>query len=501
MIVLYIPRLAILASLGLAAINLQSQTFNTVHYNEASGFAVGHSVRENADGFLVFGHQTQLDTTTQDCTVSKFDESGHLVSENFLNWPRYEFYGLADPISTISASSGFIAGIATFLGPFPTATAYAARFDYNGDTTWTKPLLTDSIITMRKAVYSNDKFYFCGLRASGVLIPNSTYVIQTDTLGNIENTTLYGAIEPYNMDVDETGNRLICGVRNNQGYLLKTDTVGAGIWNQFQPKPRGLWYNVKHMSGNRILCMGGWTDSHFPLADTTTMYLSMYDGNGNMLWDFVGLKNKGGTNWAYFTDGYQDTDSTFIVTGAIQQLYWNRAVIYRFTLDGEVIWRRDYAHFANFASIYPEIPRDIEPTSDGGMVFTGDTWNADTVPPLSDVNMWLVKLDSMGCLVPGCQFVGINDITYGLQAALKVWPNPTAGLAKLSLSLPAGMKINGQLLLQVFDSHGTLVMNENIGLQHEQVFEIDLSNRARGLYSAHISDRSRILTGAKLILE
>jgi hypothetical protein len=115
--------------------------------------------------------------------------------------------------------------------------------------------------------------------------------------------------------------------------------------------------------------------------------------------------------------------------------------------------------------------------------------------------MWLVKLDSMGCLVPGCQFVGINDITYGLQAALKVWPNPTAGLAKLSLTLPAGMKINGQLLLQVFDSHGTLVIIENIGMQHEQVFEIDLSNRARGLYSAHISDRSKILTGAKLILE
>jgi hypothetical protein len=251
--------------------------------------------------------------------------------------------------------------------------------------------------------------------------------------------------------------------------------------------------------------MGQWQTYILPPPDQpydNTMYLVMYDDNGNFQWQYSGLKCKPTTNtWAAFTDGYQDSDSTFIVCGAIQQVYWNRAVIYRFTANGDSLWRRDYAHFANLANIYPEIPWDIEPTSDGGMVLTGETWNRDTIPPISDVNMWLLKLDSMGCLVPGCQYVGINEIAYGLEHALRVWPNPSSGRINLALDLPEGLPLEGHLLLQVFDARGRLVVRRDLGDQLARTITLDLTGQPSGLYTAHISDAQRILNGAKIILE
>jgi len=497
-------RLALGASLFFAALGMrgQSNTFDVVHYNVSSGFATGHSVRETPNGYLVFGVQTQLDTTRQDCSVSRFDVEGGFSSEYYLSHSRFESFGNdSDPISTVPWSIGFIGGWGTYLGAEPLDTVWAVRFNSVGDTLWTKPLLIDTIVYARKALAKGGKFYFTGLEASGVLLGNSAYVIRTDTSANIELTHLSGDLDPNSMDVDSSGNMYVAGTRNYKGYMIKVDSAGNQEWQRFQPKPQGNWYGVKHLFGDKLLCMGSWYVHPLPFPDTTWMYLSMYDEGGNLQWQYQGLKGKAGyQNAAMFTDGYQDSDSTFIVCGAIQQLYWNRAVIYRFTDGGTPLWRRDYAHFSNLTTNYPQIPWDIEPTSDGGMVLTGEAWDHDTVPPLSDVNMWLLKLDSMGCLVPGCQYVGINEVAYGLEHALKVWPNPSDGRVNLALDLPEGLPLEGNLLLQVFDAGGRQVVRKNIGSQLAQTIALDLSGQPPGLYSAHISDARRILTGAKMII-
>ena len=113
----------------------------------------------------------------------------------------------------------------------------------------------------------------------------------------------------------------------------------------------------------------------------------------------------------------------------------------------------------------------------------------------------MLKLDSMGCLVPGCQYVGINEIAFGLEHALRVWPNPSNGHINLALDLPEGLPLEGPLLLQVFDARGRLMMRKDLGGNLAQTIQLDLADQPAGLYSAHISDARRILTGAKIILE
>ena len=57
------------------------------------------------------------------------------------------------------------------------------------------------------------------------------------------------------------------------------------------------------------------------------------------------------------------------------------------------------------------------------------------------------------------------------------------------------------LTLQVFDAQGRLVERRNLGRQLEQTVALDLSAQPAGLYSAHISDGKRILTGVRLVVE
>ncbi len=505
-----LKRLAMVASLSLGLMHVSAQTtFDIAHYNISSGFATGYSVREVQNGYIVFGSQTELDTVNQDCSVTTFNEAGAFIGEYYLHRPRFEGFGSPDPIGTI-AVGGFLGAETTFMGGEAVDTVFAVRFNAVGDTLWTKPILSDTFAYASKAVAKDGHFYFVGLEASGVLLGNHAYVMRTDTLANMELFHMNATLDlPMTMDVDDQGNMYLGGksgeIGNGKGYLLKIDSMGNELWDAYLPKPKGIWFGVKHVFANKLLCMGQWQTYILPPPGQpydNTMYLVMYDDNGNFQWQYSGLKCKPTTNtWAAFTDGYQDGDSTFIVCGAIQQEYWNRAVIYRFTADGDSLWRRDYAHFANLANIYPEIPWDIEPTSDGGMVLTGETWNRDTIPPLSDVNMWLLKLDSMGCLVPGCQYVGINEIAYGLEHALRVWPNPSSGRINLALDLPEGLPLEGHLLLQVFDAWGRLVVRRDLGDQLARTITLDLTGQPAGLYSAHISDAQRILTGTKIILE
>lgn len=500
-----LKRLAIGASLSLGGVQASAQTtFNIAHYNVSSGFAVGRSVRETPNGYIVFGIQTELDTVNQDCSVSSFNHSGVFVGEQYMHRSRFENYGVTDPIGNVP-SGGYIGAQSTFSAGIPEDTVIAVRFNSQGDTLWSKPILSDTIAFVRKVVAKGGQFYFTGLKASGVLFGNHGFVIRTDSMADVELLHLNPGIDPYSLDVDDQGDMYIAssgGILS--GSILKIDSSGNEMWQVYQPKPKGNWWGVKHVFGNKLLCMGQWIDFHAGWEpDTNRMYLCMYDDDGAFQWDFEGLKDNGSGNWATFTDGYQDSDSTFIVCGAIQQLAWNRAVIYRFTADGDSLWRRDYAHFANLANstAFPEIPWDIEPTSDGGMVLTGETWNGDTIPPYSDQNLWLLKLDAQGCLVPGCQYVGINDIAYGLEYALRTWPNPSNGQVSLALDLPEGLPLDGHLLLQVFDAQGRLVVRRDLGTQLEQTIPLDLTGQPAGMYSAHISDAQRVLTGTKIVLE
>jgi hypothetical protein len=71
----------------------------------------------------------------------------------------------------------------------------------------------------------------------------------------------------------------------------------------------------------------------------------------------------------------------------------------------------------------------------------------------------------------------------------------------LELDLPQNAPISSDLLLQVFDMHGRQVLARRLGRDRYQRIILDLTHEPAGLYSAHLSDGKRILTGVRLVRE
>jgi hypothetical protein len=140
-----------------------------------------------------------------------------------------------------------------------------------------------------------------------------------------------------------------------------------------------------------------------------------------------------------------------------------------------------------------------QPTQDGGLIFGGLTRQGIGNPEPHLRGFWLLKLDEFGCLVPGCQSVGVEEIILNLQDRLHVWPNPVVSGQQLSILFdpPSQLQPNGPLRLIIQDKLGRTIHEEHaFGTSIE--LNIDLS---QGLYWVHLADNDRWLAGSKVMVE
>ncbi|MFN8309600.1 MAG: T9SS type A sorting domain-containing protein [Chitinophagales bacterium] len=90
--------------------------------------------------------------------------------------------------------------------------------------------------------------------------------------------------------------------------------------------------------------------------------------------------------------------------------------------SAKIIWERSYRALSNaqISSLY-----DIVEQPDGSLIACGDTKNTnDSIYQRG----WIIKLDSFGCLVPGCQNdLGVTESTKEL-AEIRLSPNPTSNV-------------------------------------------------------------------------
>ncbi|MBL0314400.1 MAG: T9SS type A sorting domain-containing protein [Flavobacteriales bacterium] len=108
-------------------------------------------------------------------------------------------------------------------------------------------------------------------------------------------------------------------------------------------------------------------------------------------------------------------DGGFVFCGGDGSFGGAYGYICRIDQDGNELWYRKYRQTEGnecFAT-------DVNPTTDGGFIMTGLLQPDNQLDLPQD--MWAIKLDSMGCLIPGCQ-VGI--IEKGEVAAMRIYPNP-----------------------------------------------------------------------------
>ena len=228
------------------------------------------------------------------------------------------------------------------------------------------------------------------------------------------------------------------------------------------------------------------------------MQLTKWNDSGVVLWEKHVLFSSG--SWA--------TDMEVLPNGEIIAVGWYNgtltstlmgvAALSRFTADGDSIWIRTYLLFD-----HAHYPYDVKATSDGGFILCGQTYQDTTGPTPGLTTMFVIKTDSFGCVVPGCQNVGVQEYELGLQQHLVVSPNPAHDRVSFSLVLPQGYAPQGAVRVVLLDATGRQVMEEvveRIGNSLSHTFNLPPSTPS-GLYYLHLRDERRWLAGSKVVVE
>jgi hypothetical protein len=173
------------------------------------------------------------------------------------------------------------------------------------------------------------------------------------------------------------------------------------------------------------------------------------------------------------------------------------------TANGDSLWMHNYAFHDEVVNQGEGRFLDVLPTPDGGFIAAGVAYNPFNAPypPGYSQDAWVVKVDSMGCIVPGCDGVGITEQITNLGDALKLYPNPVHDELHVGIKLPADLTSPGPLTLSITTLEGKLVLQQQVPTSAAGEVVLDVSSLSSGMYSVHLSDATRWLAGKQFVVQ
>ena len=498
-----------------AALSGQQTTF-IMHFDSVQNGRGGRAlnIEETPGGYLVCGYQTSPGPFHQFHTfLRSIDHQGHVLTdqEHWYGDPWENFPGFYWDQLTPLDEGTYIGSIdsRTAVGTLDKVT-YWVRYDASGDTLAIKEV---------KRTNQPDSAFFgfnqCAQHGAqgavtyvGTLMEQDDpktqgWMVRCDGAGDTLWTkkvgppdhfiTLY-SIDQYPFD----GGMVVCGDEFYPGIpddhlLIRTDSLGNIIWR--------LNFGGQGVTPPTVCTtpdsgMVTWTSRDLAPGPDTEVVLELRKWNamGDPLWNTT----IGPTPNHFLMAQNMEVMEDGSIICAAQHLGY--AGLWKFSAQGDSLWLRHYLVFSSPGFGFT-MPYDVEPTSDGGYVFCGfsQQGNADPTPNLS--TWFVVKTDSLGCVVPGCHLVGVDEYEISLQNELVIWPNPVAGHLQLELELPPGYPLSGAVTARLLDLQGREVRHWPAELIGGKVYLSTTDLPAQGSYVLHLTDARRWLAGGKVVVE
>ena len=312
--------------------------------------------------------------------------------------------------------------------------------------------------------------------------------------------------QAHNVMEDSKGNIWLGGYRlaqlqdnGSDALVIALDSVGNKILEKVLGNPalsEGIAtvveapdsnYFIATIIGDNLVDLGNNPQSRCKLR-----VLEM-DIGGTILWDKAYgsplalnyISNCEKTKDGYLSSGYYlDWDRDFTQRDAFY-----RSFSFKTNFNGDSIWYREYIA----GSIHSDWNRlfDLSVTPDGGFV-AGGHFSSDVSPLTGQAgsHVWIIKADSLGCVVPRCQYVSLPESEP--KTSINLYPNPTHGSFYLQ-------GLQGKTLsLRVYDASGREV------LYRESISEgeaIHLKNQSAGLYHIQLLQNGYEVYQQRIILQ
>ena len=364
----------------------------------------------------------------------------------------------------------------------------------SGDSLWTKNYGLQDMDDMRTLDLLND---------GGAILGGSidegvwSYVIRVNEFGDTVWTQTYDTLMHGVFSVKESldggfvfGSYWGWSPNEKQMVILKADSVGNFMWKQEHGYPwqdgpgrvNQLSDSTFIMSANVKTCGSG-NSCTFPA-------LYRLDQLGNELWHVV--YDDDTLSWVKFnTMPIVTKDKGYAILG-LEGAIGNNSVLFRADSSGNELWRRYYStghSITNYLS-------DLHTTVDGGFIMAGFGRH----PITSDYNSWVVKVDSTGCLVPGCDVLSVQEHRIDLSDLVSISPNPAEDHIKIELDGGINLNPGTNVDLSIVSTEGQVVNKVSTSLTKVQGCKIPVGGLPSGMYYLHFSSNDTWFAGAKFIV-
>ena len=438
-------------------------TAQTISFNKAidfNGFSEeGRAVLTTNTGYVIWG--LGLDRTQNGGWFSSMliftDTIGNVLDKKFYGvWGRHHYYGLTGSFVRLS-SDGFAVACTKTDSIKTDYDAVLIKYDEEGDTVFVKNIDFGKNEIGRTLIQTEDKgFVIVGIQSELNAIDPGVgriLLVKTNSTGNYKWHKAYNSpTRAFGLGIVSAhdGGYLLSGAGFAAGkdvdtYIIKTDTAGNIEWTKN--------YGTVNFDGGGIIKMS--SDSNYIIVgriDTFGLqtnsgqhlfssYIMKIDLNGNMLWRYI--SNYGNSYHQFDMVREVAPGKGYIAVGEVYEEYFNGqnsvGILLRFDNDGNLLWEKRYAlpsdtprnrnGFAGYSAIM-----DIQPTNDLGFICTGITY-------YNNPDFWLLKLDSLGCMGdycgltdPNCYYrpypncddtLSVADLSYEQKdQRVVVYPNP-----------------------------------------------------------------------------
>ncbi len=474
--------------------NLIAQSQFNKNYDYGNTWAEwGWNINIDSGLFTVFRAAWPLANANSSILFSQFDYNGNIVSEKVLDTLVVGRYSLGTSHCAKKIKNGF-AVVGSIERPQPYEwRAYFLKTDFNGDTTFIKTYLGDSLLFIG---YNIVPTFDSGYAIIGIVKDTGTtassktdiYLLKTDSNGNELWHKTFGTLTVNDVGycIFELPNKnlIISGVKkisssNYSPWIIITDSAG----NMINEK---VWGAGSYTFGGGYASIGlknqilkyGLLDTLITSGDYAyPSYIMELNSDFSYRWRTI--LNSSQENFIYYSKQIEDSSIVFvgykvkpIDTSGSYPLGW----IVKLDKDGNFIWEHSYQYCISQANYFS----DFQQMPDGGYIISGSTIGCDSAQALmTNQDLWLVRLDSNGCLVPGC-ITNAGTIETG-RNKLDVYPNPVSDLINIDWWLK-GID-NAQLI--IYNLLGQPVIQTQL---NDYRSELNISNLPRGFYIINIGN-------------
>ena len=349
---------------------------------------------------------------------------------------------------------------------------------------------------------SNSKIYIIGTEGRYQLSPLAILCI--DTSGNTLWYKKYANLPCYitHSTISEDGNILVSGFINkgdnitdtSYGWYAKMDTAGNFIWTKSITEQRLTdTYGIINIEKSNYIYMNNDASSNTTdNKDSSYAAISKIDMNGIVKWTKRYLNNPYkkacNVNKLIYSEGalygignYETNEGAYEYTQYLSLL--------KLDLQGNLLWKRLFKQWYE-----NNLPSNMIESKDGGFIICGT--GKDTTHTRGYSDAWIIKTDTNGCIVPGCNAKDGMVQIINPEKLFKVYPNPAKEIVNVEVITPNTLIKN----ISIYNNQAQMVLSQNMVSQSSKQ-SISVSSLANGYYTLVIELQDGSQAAKKIVIE